>query len=161
MNSLPKTVTRQRHDCELNPGPSTPESSTLTTRLPSHPLSGTSSTAYYILLLQHFLSNSAGSHKKRPLQNNHSISKIEASCLTYMMCMTASSKVAGWWQMLIDSQHAALAAISRYLPPATELQQTSCTLMRLSTDETGEMDRRTLDCFKMLTSQYADHTKAG
>ena len=30
MNSLPKTVTRQRRDCDLNPGPSAPESSTLT-----------------------------------------------------------------------------------------------------------------------------------
>jgi len=35
--SLPKTVTRQRSGCDLNPGPSAPESSTLTTRLPSHP----------------------------------------------------------------------------------------------------------------------------
>jgi len=34
---LPKTVTRQRRDCDLNPGPSATESSTLTTRLPSHP----------------------------------------------------------------------------------------------------------------------------
>ena len=34
VNSLPKTVTRQRHDCDLNPGPSVPESGTLTTRLP-------------------------------------------------------------------------------------------------------------------------------
>ena len=37
VNNLPKTVTRHRHDCDLNPGPSAPESSTLTTRLPSHP----------------------------------------------------------------------------------------------------------------------------
>jgi len=37
VNSLPKTVTRQRCGCDLNPGPSAPESSTLTTRLPSHP----------------------------------------------------------------------------------------------------------------------------
>jgi len=37
VNSLPKTVTRQRRDCDLNPGPSVHESSTLTTRLPSHP----------------------------------------------------------------------------------------------------------------------------
>ena len=36
VNSLPKTVTRQRRDCDLNPGPSAPVSSTLTTRLPSH-----------------------------------------------------------------------------------------------------------------------------
>jgi len=38
VNSLPKTVTRQRRDCDLNPGPSAPESSTLTTRLPSRTL---------------------------------------------------------------------------------------------------------------------------
>jgi len=38
VNSLRKTVTRQRRDCDLNPGPSAPESSTLTTRLPSHPI---------------------------------------------------------------------------------------------------------------------------
>jgi len=37
VNSLPKTVTRQRRGCDLNPGPSAPESRTLTTRLPSHP----------------------------------------------------------------------------------------------------------------------------
>ena len=36
VNSLPKTVTRQRRDCDLNPGPSAPVSSTLTTQLPSH-----------------------------------------------------------------------------------------------------------------------------
>ena len=35
MNSLPKTVNRQRLGCDLNPGPSVPESSTLTTRLPN------------------------------------------------------------------------------------------------------------------------------
>jgi len=33
VNSLPKTVTRERRGCDLNPGPSAPESSTL----PSHP----------------------------------------------------------------------------------------------------------------------------
>jgi len=35
--SLPKTVTRQRRGCNLNPGPSAPEFIMLTTRLPSHP----------------------------------------------------------------------------------------------------------------------------
>jgi len=38
VNSLPKTVTRQRRVCDFNSGPSAPESSTLTTRLPSHPV---------------------------------------------------------------------------------------------------------------------------
>ena len=37
MNSLPKTVTGQRRYYDLNPGSTAPESSTLTTRLPSHP----------------------------------------------------------------------------------------------------------------------------
>ena len=37
VNSLPKTITRQRRDCDLNPGPYAPEYNTLTTRLPSHP----------------------------------------------------------------------------------------------------------------------------
>jgi len=36
VNSLPKTVARPRRGCDLNPGPSAPESSTLTTRLASH-----------------------------------------------------------------------------------------------------------------------------
>jgi len=38
VNSLPKTVTEQRRGCDLNPCPSAPESSTLTTWLPSHPI---------------------------------------------------------------------------------------------------------------------------
>jgi len=38
VSSLPKTVTRQRRDCDLNLGPSAPESSTLTTRLTCHPV---------------------------------------------------------------------------------------------------------------------------
>ena len=37
VNSLPKTVSRQRRDYDLNPGPSAPESSTLATRLPNRP----------------------------------------------------------------------------------------------------------------------------
>ena len=40
VNSLPKTVTRQRRGCDLNPGRTAPESSTLTTRLPRHPNAG-------------------------------------------------------------------------------------------------------------------------
>jgi len=32
VNSLPKTATRQRRGCDLNPGPTVHESSTLTTR---------------------------------------------------------------------------------------------------------------------------------
>jgi len=45
VSSVPKTVTRQHRDCNLNPGPSAPESSTLTTRLPSHPIKTSRETA--------------------------------------------------------------------------------------------------------------------
>jgi len=38
MKCLPKTATRQRRGCDLNLGPSVPESSTLTTLLPSQPV---------------------------------------------------------------------------------------------------------------------------
>jgi len=38
VNSLPKTVTQQRCGFDLNPGPSAPESSMLTTRLPAYHL---------------------------------------------------------------------------------------------------------------------------
>ena len=41
VNSLPKTVTRQRRGCDLNPDSFAPESSTLNTRLLSHPPSVT------------------------------------------------------------------------------------------------------------------------
>ena len=37
-NGCEQFVTRRRRGCDLNPGPSAPESSTLTTRLPSHHL---------------------------------------------------------------------------------------------------------------------------
>jgi len=48
VNSLPKTVTRQRRDCDLNTGPSASESSTLTTRLPSHPQTAIIYTYYFM-----------------------------------------------------------------------------------------------------------------
>jgi len=38
INSLPTTVTRQHRGCYLNAGPTVPDSSMLTTRLPSHPI---------------------------------------------------------------------------------------------------------------------------
>jgi len=56
VNSLPKTVSRQSRDCDLNLGPSAPEFSTLTTRLPSHPVS-----------YPHNLSNPNRDHKSRAL----------------------------------------------------------------------------------------------
>jgi len=54
VNSLPKTVSRQRRGCDLNPGPSATESSTLTTRLPSHP--NTDGYIMYYAILQYKVS---------------------------------------------------------------------------------------------------------
>jgi len=51
VNSLPKTVTRQRRSSDLNPGPSAPESSTLTTQLPSQHLHNTNWPSSVIQLL--------------------------------------------------------------------------------------------------------------
>ena len=48
-NSLPKTVTQQHRSCDLNPGPTVPESSMLSTRLPSHPRSFKDSLISYVL----------------------------------------------------------------------------------------------------------------
>ena len=48
---MPKTVTRQRRGCNLNPGPSAPESSTLTNRLPSHLTTTTHIISHIVALL--------------------------------------------------------------------------------------------------------------
>ena len=51
--SLPKTVTRQRRGCDLNPGPSAPESSMLTTRLLSHAMGDKTTWRFLVRLLQY------------------------------------------------------------------------------------------------------------
>jgi len=55
VNSLPKTVTRQRRGCYLNLGHSAPESSTLTTRLPSHPMFTTEILNACVSLINRFI----------------------------------------------------------------------------------------------------------
>ena len=60
VNSLPKTVTRQRRGCDLNPGPTASESSTLTTRLPSHPLDSYDSMIYLLQAATYVASLRAG-----------------------------------------------------------------------------------------------------
>jgi len=47
VNSLPKTVTRQRRGCDLNPGLTVPESSTLTTWLGTTLAKSSSSSSSY------------------------------------------------------------------------------------------------------------------
>jgi len=67
VNSLPKTVTRQRRDCDLNPGPSAPESSTLTTRLPSHRNKGNKRNKRGQLLLNAAGAVTSKTHQNRPI----------------------------------------------------------------------------------------------
>ena len=50
VNSLPKTVTRQRHGCDLNLGPPALESSMLTTRLQNHDTMRDDYYYYYLYL---------------------------------------------------------------------------------------------------------------
>ena len=73
VNSLPKTVSGQRRDCDLNPGPSAPESSTLTNRLPSHPYAPVYWLPLLLLLLRRIYSGvtrdlGAGQKQKNVLQ---------------------------------------------------------------------------------------------
>ena len=68
VNSLPKTVTRQRRGCHLNPGLSATESSMLTTRLPSHQFLVY---MYIIVLLHNLFSNSAHVRNKISCQLYH------------------------------------------------------------------------------------------
>jgi len=55
VNSFAKTVARQRRGFDLNPGPSAPESSTLTTRLPSHPRGNTAAKTIDVKTFLRFL----------------------------------------------------------------------------------------------------------
>jgi len=81
VNSLPKTVIRQRRGCDLNPGPSAPESSTLATRLPSHPnrptrLTRDSKTTFADFYCEHF-------HWYTRVQN---LSSVELSWVEIVCC---------------------------------------------------------------------------
>ena len=78
MNSLPKAVTRQCRDYDLNSGPSAPESSTLTTRLPSHPVVYTKSQAPITgnSVVDHYLPQSRAYDKPRVVtacKNSHCV----------------------------------------------------------------------------------------
>jgi len=70
VNSLPKTVTRQRRDSDLNPGPSAPESSMLTTRLPSHLAQALRSVIASFLAPESTIKNLSTAYS--PMQNRHS-----------------------------------------------------------------------------------------
>jgi len=88
VNSLPKTVTRHRHDCDLNPGPSAPESSTLTTRLPSHPCRWP----------ENRNSENAGSLVRRHFaEGDDAIGDREFSTVARLVRRNATEHAAFWW----------------------------------------------------------------
>jgi len=87
VNCLPMTVTRQLRGCDLNPGHSVPESSTLTTRLPSHPNK-----------IQYNRSSSSSSIKTaKNLSTNKSVMSLVPLILT-RRCSTGQGTVisCGW-----------------------------------------------------------------
>ena len=69
VNSLPKTVTRQRRGCDLNPGSSAPESSTLRTRLPSHTYNESIFSCLRTLTTWHCPRSHAAADERRPCSN--------------------------------------------------------------------------------------------
>jgi len=71
VNSLPKTVTRQRRGCDLNPGPTAPESSTLTTQIPSH-----LNHMYWLYITSCCSTYSERPHRFFPLSNNFGSCRI-------------------------------------------------------------------------------------
>jgi len=70
VNSLPKTVIRQRRGCDLNPSPSAPESSTLATRLRSHPSLFTLIATFAGRLRSCYTSTESSWHRQCSLQDH-------------------------------------------------------------------------------------------
>jgi len=95
-NSLPKSVTRQRRDCDLNPCLSWPESSTLTTRLLSH-LNWLEKALGTTWLKQNNCTNvnSLLSDIKTDIKATQSISTV-ASWHSTLLCLKSY-----WWLLLI------------------------------------------------------------
>ena len=87
MNSLPKIVTRQRRGCDLNAGPSAPESSTLTTRLPIHPIMELQ--RYYVDV------NAVMSHDGRGRGMTEPRQEISTACITQTTSRAHSSPSIG------------------------------------------------------------------
>jgi len=93
VNSLTKTVTRQRRGCDLNPAPSVPESSTLTTQLPSHPQTGHVYTIHTLM-----------ASRSRSLQS--SVNTVHPGLLSRNACAAGSSfstahrdsAIPDWWK---------------------------------------------------------------
>jgi len=94
VDSLPKTVTRQHRSCHLNPGPSAPESSTLTTRLPSHPvyyMNNVNISVTLLLLLcgQEYINEVVNDPWKSKLCRQRVLCRTLAGNLVYLLTITS------------------------------------------------------------------------
>ena len=99
VNTLPKTVTRQHRRCDLNPGPSVPESSTLTTRLPSHPMSIYTGAKTVVRTVY---GNSKGFEVKVGMQQGSALSPL-------LFVIVMEFKVALPWELLYADDLAVIA----------------------------------------------------
>jgi len=105
VNSLHKTVTRQRRDCDLNPGPTVPECSTLTTRLPSHPLPVYNILiVMYQLIAEYFRWFTAGTEWTMRMLVSISGARISAVTLSWRAACTGWPHINnGLWQWIDSS----------------------------------------------------------
>jgi len=90
VNSLPKTATRQRRDCDSNPCSSEPESGTLTTQSPSHPTSTFTLTQPYIIRL----------HRMHEIPAIAIDLLVRQSCVTRLRC----ANTAEWLEVLLGAE---------------------------------------------------------
>jgi len=122
VSSLPKTVTRQRCDCDLNPGPSAPESSTLTTRLPSHP---TTTNAELFNRLERVLRRLLGCQRRRTSDGRIGAITETArrSLLSFLQrstlgCVTQDRRIECHWRFACRGMHASPhGRVSDITPP--------------------------------------------
>ena len=122
VNSLPKPVTRQRRDCDLNPGPSAPESSTLTTRLPSHPNVPRQKAKYQLVVFRVWdVASNRNSctcvDTRAPSQ--HSVTQAEAHPLCREQAGTVPTSVRWWWRT--DRHHAVVTNVRKVATPLRKL----------------------------------------
>ena len=89
--SMPKTVTRQSHGYDLNPGPSAPESSMLTTQLLSHPVKAAHTHTHIITVhnLNAMLTGHSGLVVEHPTAARENQVQISMQVLVFIMTATA------------------------------------------------------------------------
>jgi len=137
VNSLPKTVTRQRRGCDLYPGPSAPESSTLTTRLPSHPTDESST-----CIIDYPQTGWVQGHVTSDVWEN-----MFNLCLGYTCIRMTASQVYTYSRQLFSRHRASGPSSMRYSPASLLslspfIEPSSCKIHQSQTQFSGSQCRR-------------------